>query len=64
MLAMIVGYTAAGSGAASAAGWRVPDTTACSGPPDFGAQYLSSAWPGGFTGVPVYSNDSPSYKSN
>ena len=31
-------------------------TTACSGPGDFGAQYLSSSWPGGFTGVPVYSD--------
>jgi hypothetical protein len=33
-------------------------TTACSGPGDFGSEYLSSAWPGGFSGVPVYSDGS------
>jgi hypothetical protein len=42
----------------------VPQTTACTGPADFGAQYLSSAWPGGFVGVPVYSNGKPAYSSN
>src|SRR5579862_9951601 len=36
---------------------------ACSGPGDFGTQYLSSSWPGGFTGVPVYS-DGGGYVSN
>lgn|GEM_PF-6835840 len=28
----------------------------CSGPPGFGSQYMGSTWPGGFNGVPVYSN--------
>jgi hypothetical protein len=43
---------------------RAITTTSCTGPGDFGTQYLSSAWPGGFTGVPVYSNGSASYVSN
>ncbi len=42
----------------------LPSATQCSGPGDFGAQYLGSAWPGGFTGVPVYSNGSATYVSN
>jgi hypothetical protein len=36
----------------------------CSGPGDFGAQYYSASWPGGFTGVPVYSNGTAGYQSN
>ena len=40
-----------------------PGMATCTGPGDFGAQYLSSTWPGGFTGVPVYS-DGSGYVSN
>ena len=43
---------------------HAPGTRACTGPGDFGTKYLSSAWPGGFTGVPVYSNGSATYASN
>jgi hypothetical protein len=43
---------------------HAPATTTCTGPGDFGTQYLSSAWPGGFTGVPVHSNGSATYSSN
>ena len=50
--------SAAAPRATAAAGQpRNPGTTACEGPGNFGAQYLSAAWPGGFTGVPVYSDD-------
>jgi hypothetical protein len=28
----------------------------CAGPPGFGSRYMGSTWPGGFRGVPVYSN--------
>jgi hypothetical protein len=34
----------------------LPDTTKCKGPGDFGVTYLSSSWPGGFAGVPIYSD--------
>lgn len=30
--------------------------SSCQGPADFGSTYLTAAWPGGFRGVPVYSN--------
>src|SRR5689334_10797898 len=61
----------AGSSGASAALARTspatshdsPATTKCAGPGDFGAQYLSSAWPGGFAGVRVLS-DGGGYVTN
>jgi hypothetical protein len=49
---------------AAATGGSASATTKCAGPGDFGATYLSAAWPGGFTGVPVYSNDYPTGGSN
>jgi CHAP domain len=38
--------------------------TKCPGHGDFGAVYLSASWPGGFKGVPVYSNGTAKYASN
>jgi hypothetical protein len=47
------------------AGARVASATAC-GPDggNFGTELLGSAWPGGFTGVPVYSNGPSSSYDN
>jgi hypothetical protein len=54
-LVLLLGSIAAVAGAVSG---PASATTACTtGPGDFGKVYLSAAWPGGFTGVPVYSND-------
>jgi CHAP domain/WD40-like Beta Propeller Repeat len=63
-LAAVLGAAAAAPAMAAPAALRIPGTTACTGPDDFGAQYLSAAWPGGFAGVPVYSNGSAGYGSN
>jgi len=62
-LATILGLASAVHASAEADGSSVPATTVCSGPGDFGTQYLSSTWPGGFTGVPVYSNGTAGYNS-
>jgi hypothetical protein len=63
-LAAGLGGVAAVPAVAAPSAQQIPHTTACTGPGDFGAQYLSSTWPGGFTGVPVYSNGNDGYVSN
>jgi hypothetical protein len=48
---------AASAGASGTAGAPAPALAgSCHGPADFGAVYLGAVWPGGFRGVPVYSN--------
>jgi CHAP domain len=60
--AALAGLTTVSPAAGSVLAGHV--TTGCSGPGDFGTEYLSAAWPGGFTGVPVYSNGTAGYTSN
>ena len=67
-IAVLVVTMSVASSVDSHATGRAPLTlsahVSCAGPGDFGAQYLSANWPGGFVGVPVYSNGSGSYSSN
>ena len=53
-----------GASTAMSPGAGARASVACTGPNDFNAEYRSSSWPGGFTGVPVYSNGTASYVSN